>query len=109
MSQILVQKYFNELDRLKTVSGSLREGVISEAFKDLLKDWSRQSNLVFIGQFEILVGKSRIYPDGAVLHDIRVPLGYWEAKDTNDDLEAEIKAKFRKGQAKTKREQNCCT
>ena len=28
---------------------------------------------------------------------IRTPLGYWEAKDADDDLEAEMAAKFRKG------------
>ena len=35
--------------------------------------------------------------DGALLHGIRTPLGYWEAKDADDDLEAEMAAKFRKG------------
>ena len=28
---------------------------------------------------------------------LRVPFGYWEAKDTNDDLDAEIAKKFRRG------------
>jgi len=37
MNQILIQDYFNEIDRLKKYSGSVTEGVISEAFKDLLK------------------------------------------------------------------------
>ena len=43
MSQLLIQAYFNELDRLKKYSGSITEGVISEAFKDLLKAWARQA------------------------------------------------------------------
>jgi predicted helicase len=38
--------------------------------------------------------------DGALLHALRVPFGYWEAKDESDDLEAEIAAKFRKGYPK---------
>jgi hypothetical protein len=32
--------------------------------------------------------KERRYLDGALLHELRVPFGYWEAKDTNDDLDA---------------------
>ena len=91
MSLQLVNQYLNDLDRYKKISGSLTEGVISEAFKDLLKAWSRQSNLHFIDQYPFQsTQKTRIQPDGTILHDLRVPLGYWEAKDSNDDLDAEI-------------------
>ena len=98
MSQQLVNNYLNDLDRYKKISGSLTEGVISEAFKDLLKAWARQSNLHFINQYEFASAqKNRIRPDGIILHDLRVPLGYWEAKDSNDDLDAEIAKKLAKG------------
>ena len=98
MSKQLVQDYFNEIDRLRKFSGTSTEGVISEAFKDLLKAWSRQKNLVFIAQYEFASPqKNRIRPDGTILHDLRVPLGYWEAKDEADDLDDEIDKKLRKG------------
>ncbi|RWC44659.1 MAG: DNA methyltransferase [Mesorhizobium sp.] len=98
MSQLLIQQYLNEIDRLRKFSGSDTEGVISEAFKDLLKAWSRQNNLHFISQYEFLSPqKNRIRPDGTILHDLRVPLGYWEAKDTADDLDDEIRKKLAKG------------
>ncbi|MGX8011772.1 type ISP restriction/modification enzyme [Mesorhizobium sp. ORM8.1] len=98
MSQLLVQQYLNEIDRLRKFSGSFTEGVISEAFKDLLKAWARQHNLHFISQYEFLSPqKNRIRPDGTILHDLRVPLGYWEAKDTADDLDEEIRKKLAKG------------
>lgn len=98
MSQLLISQYLNELDRYKKISGSNTEGVISEAFKDMLKAWSRQNNLTFIAQYEFATAKgNRIRPDGAILHDLRVPLGYWEAKDTNDDLDVEIAKKIAKG------------
>lgn len=32
MSQVLIHQYLAELDRLKRVSGTHREGVVSEAF-----------------------------------------------------------------------------
>jgi len=98
MSQLLIQNYFNELDRIKAASGSHRESVVREAFKDLLKGWGRQQDLVFIAEHEHLTAaKNRCYVDGALLHEIRVPFGFWEAKDTNDDLDAEIEKKKRKG------------
>lgn len=98
MSQLLIQKYLNELDRYKKYSGTSTEGVTSEAFKDLLKAWAKQNNLIFINQYEFQSPqKNRIRPDGTILHDLRVPLGYWEAKDTADDLDDEIAKKLAKG------------
>jgi hypothetical protein len=106
MSQLLVQQYLNEIDRLRKFSGTITEGVISEAFKDLLKAWSRQNNLHFISQYEFLSPqKNRIRPDGTILHDLRVPLGYWEAKDTADDLDEEIRKKLAKLEAFRHKEQ----
>ena len=78
--------------------GTSREGVVSEAFRTLLKDWGKTRDLIFIPQYEYqTLQKTRVYPDGALLHSLRVPLGYWEAKDEEDDLVAEIEKKFRKG------------
>jgi predicted helicase len=98
VGQLLIQGYFNEISRLKKFSGTETEGVISEAFKDLLKAWARRENLIFISQFEFLSPqKNRIRPDGTILHDLRVPFGYWEAKDTADELDEEIRKKLSKG------------
>jgi predicted helicase len=98
MSQLLIQTYLNDLDRARKISGTSTENVTSEAFKDLLKAWARQNNLIFINQYEFESPlKTRIRPDGAILHDIRVPLGYWEAKDTDHDLDEEIRKKLIKG------------
>ncbi|MBE1527437.1 type I restriction-modification system DNA methylase subunit [Sphingopyxis sp. OAS728] len=98
MSRQLINEYRAELDRLRAVSGTQRESVLREAFKDLLKRWGRATDLQFIAEHDILTKQmTRIYVDGALLHGLRVPFGYWEAKDANDDLAAEIEAKFRKG------------
>lgn len=101
LSRQLINEYRAELDRLRQVSGSRRESVLREAFKDLLKRWGRAHDLQFIAEHDILTKQmTRIYVDGALLHGLRVPFGYWEAKDENDDLAAEIEAKFRKGYPK---------
>lgn len=98
MSRQLINEYRSELDRLKAVSGSRRESVLREAFKDLLKRWGKSQDLTFIPEHDIVTPqKNRIYLDGALLHALRVPFGYWEAKDADDDLDAEIAAKTRKG------------
>ena len=98
MSQLLIQHYLNELQTLRRVSGTSRELVVSEAFKTLLKDWGKSRDLIFVPQYEYTtLQKTRVYPDGALLHALRVPLGYWEAKDEEDDLDEEIEKKFRKG------------
>jgi predicted helicase len=98
LSQQLINEYRAELDRLRAVSGSRRESVLREAFKDLLKRWGKAHDLQFIAEHDIVTkAMNRIYVDGALLHSLRVPFGYWEAKDESDDLEKEIEAKFRKG------------
>ncbi len=98
MSRQLINEYRADLDRLRAVSGSRRESVLREAFKDLLKRWGKSRELQFIPEHDIVTAqKNRIYLDGALLHALRVPFGYWEAKDADDDLDAEIAAKTRKG------------
>ena len=41
--------------------------------------------------------KDTRFVDGALLHELRVTFGYWGAKDAKDDLDAEIKFKFKRG------------
>ncbi|HEY5998345.1 MAG TPA: type ISP restriction/modification enzyme [bacterium] len=98
MSQLLIQRYLNQLADLRKVSGTHRESVVREAFKDLLKGYARSHDLVFIPEYEIETKtKERRYVDGALLHALRMPFGYWEAKDEKDDLDAEIQHKLRRG------------
>ncbi|WP_336969713.1 type ISP restriction/modification enzyme [Brevundimonas aurantiaca] len=102
MSQLLITEYLNDLATLKRVSGTNRESVVREAFKDLLKKWGKSQNLVFLTEHEIITtAKVRNYVDGALMHDLRVPFGYWEAKDADDDLDEEIAKKFRRGYPNT--------
>ena len=98
MSQLLINDYLNQLDVIKKVSGSQRETIVREAFKDLLKAWGRQHDLTFLAEYPLKTStKTNITVDGALLHELRMPLGYWEAKDANDDLSEEISKKLKKG------------
>ncbi|MCA3486542.1 MAG: N-6 DNA methylase [Rhodobacter sp.] len=98
MSRILINRYLSEIDRTRRFSGSQTEEVIREAFKSLLRDWSRDRNLFLQVEYSLQTPqKKTVKLDGAVLHELRVPLGYWEAKDTADVLDREIERKLRKG------------
>lgn len=98
MSQVLINQYLSELSRLRQVSGSTRETVLREAFKDLLKGWGRQHDLTFVPEYPIETAtREQRAVDGALLHELRLPFGYWEAKDEKDDLDAEIEYKFKRG------------
>src|ERR1700723_926440 len=92
-----IQQYLNELSDLRRVSGEARESIVSEAFKTLLKEIGKTRDLVFIPQYRPADTHDRRYVDGALLFELRVPFGYWEAKDEEDDLDAEIAKKFRRG------------
>ena len=50
MSRLLVNQYLAEIDRLRAVSGSSIGSIVSEAFKDLLKEWSGRQGLIFLAQ-----------------------------------------------------------
>lgn len=102
MSHLLINQYLGDLHRLRQVSGANRETVVREAFKDLLKAWGRKHDLQFIPEHEYITPtRERRYIDGALLHGLRIPFGYWEAKDSNDDLDEEIAKKFRRGYPQT--------
>src|SRR3546814_2100628 len=88
VSKLLIDQYLNDLSLLKQVSGTNRESVVREAFKDLLKCYARSHDLVFVPEFEIeSPARERRYVDCALLHALRLPFGYWEAKDEKDDLD----------------------
>jgi hypothetical protein len=62
LSQLLIQQYLNGLADLRRASGTSREGVVSEAFKTLLKDWGRSHDLIYIPQYEYqTLQKTRVY------------------------------------------------
>ncbi len=78
MSQLLIQQYLNQLQDLRKFSGTNRESVVREAFKDLLKAYARARDLQFIPEYEIAtLTNERRYIDGALVYSLRVPFGYW--------------------------------
>ena len=98
MSQVLINQYLAKLDRIKKVGGSDREGSVRKAFERLLEDWGDQQGLIFIAEYRLDSATKDIRTvDGALVHELRVPFGYWEAKDAKDNLDDEIAFKFKRG------------
>ncbi len=78
--------------------GHTTEGNTRAAFADLLKKccspyhWHLVEEYAFKG-----TGKQPLRADGALVDDLTLVHGIWEAKDSSDDLEREIKDKVKKG------------
>ena len=72
------------------------EGAVSTAFENLLTHLAKQRGWIFIPLLSLKTGK-RLVPDGTLRDRNGLPRGYWEAKDTQDDLDTEIKKKTTRG------------
>ncbi len=91
-----IQRYREELDRLIVFGGSDSEQSIRPAFQNCLDAYCREhrERLMLVPE---LRAANNVIPDGTVKDSLRMPRGYWEAKDTHDDLDAEIQRKFNRG------------
>ena len=98
MSRQAVQRYQHEIAQLIHYGGSTKETAIRGAFERLLNEYCRQKDFLLVPELDYLTPKGRrVAPDGTVKDALRLSWGYWEAKDTADDLDEEIQKKFAKG------------
>ena len=92
-----IQKYYTELERYAQL-GEENEGTVRTAFQNLLQHYCHRSNLTLLCEkTHYTPEKRRIIPDGEVVDAFGLPHGYWEAKDTQDDLHVEADKKFAAG------------
>jgi hypothetical protein len=73
------------------------EGNVRRAFEGLLADTARHKGWTLVSELSEKSGGSLVRPDGTVRDANSLPRGYWEAKDTKDDLDTEIKRKIARG------------
>lgn len=99
MSRQHINTYRRTLAEQHRVTGSLNERVLRKAFAELLDRTGRAHDLVFTNEWEGRGPRgNNIAVDGALIPQIlRKPFGYWEAKDSKDDLDREIRDKIAKG------------
>ena len=70
------------------------EGAHETAFSRLLADTARPHGWTLIPKMSLKVGSKMIAPDGTLRDQSYLRHGYWEAKDTHDDLDAEINSGY---------------
>ncbi len=73
------------------------EGALRSAFQNLLTETGRKVGWTLIPELLLDANGHSIRPDGTFRDEFTIERGYWEAKDTADDLEAEIKKKMNRG------------
>ena len=94
-----IDRYRADLAELIQFGGSENELSIRPAFQNCLAAYCRghRENLALIPE---LRAPRDVVPDGTVKDALRMARGYWEAKDSADDLDAEIQRKIERGYPK---------
>jgi len=98
MSKQLIEQYYRDLERVKRAGQTINETSIRSPFYRLLDDYCKTKDLVIVTEASLntAIGKKR--PDGTIKDKYGInDWGYWESKDTKDDLETEIQNKFNIG------------
>ena len=67
---------------------------LRSAFQNLLDESGRRFGWTLIPELSDTSGAHRIQPDGTFRDDFHISRGFWEAKDSHDNLEAEIQKKI---------------
>ena len=91
-----IERYYEDKRRLIDFGGSDNEQNIRRAFENCLDSYCRDHREGFALVAE-LPASSGVRPDGTVVDSLRLPRGYWEAKDSRDDLHREIQRKLASG------------
>jgi hypothetical protein len=93
----LIRKYHETIASLRSQNVE-HEMALRQAFQTLLSDSARLHGWTFIAELASQTSGGRnIRPDGTLRDGLTLPRGYWEAKDSADDLEREIDRKIRRG------------
>src|SRR5256884_3749378 len=92
-----VQNYYEALRQFKTI-GVSHEGAVRSAFQTLLEHCGRQFGWKLVPEWQIKRNHGHpLRVDGALVDEYRLTHGFWEAKDTADDLAKEVKKKIAAG------------
>jgi predicted helicase len=96
-----IKEYFEELESFAQ-HGQTNEMTVRNAFQDVLQTYTKKLGWQFVEEYTIKrSGRRNASVDGALLDQFSLPRGFWEAKDTNDDLAIEVQKKFADGYPQT--------
>ena len=86
--------YYETLRQL-TAQGITHEQGLRRAFGALLEATAKPHGWLLVEEINLKGSRSR--PDGTLYDTDKFPRGYWEAKDTKDDLDEEVRKKINRG------------
>src|SRR5712691_327067 len=92
----IVRAYLTDLQHLKSQKVTHELG-LKGPFQNLLDKAAKKRGWTLVAELSTHSGGKRVVPDGTVRDEFRLARGWWEAKDTSDNLAAEIQKKLRAG------------
>src|SRR5580692_3862862 len=92
----IVRAYLTDLKHLKDQQVTHELG-LKGPFQNLLDRAAKKRGWTLVPELSTYSGGRRVVPDGTVRDEYRLARGWWEAKDTGDNLAAEIQKKLRAG------------
>ncbi|MBI3933598.1 MAG: N-6 DNA methylase [Acidobacteria bacterium] len=91
-----IPKYYADLQALRA-QRVFNEMSLRSPFQALLSETAKLHGWTLITELSAKTATGRVQPDGTLHDSNRYPRGYWEAKDTMDDLDIEIGKKSARG------------
>jgi len=89
-----ITEYLAWIKQARQQTDAQHEGNVRHGFANLLERTAKLAKLTLVQEYSARTAKNnRVRYDGIVRDDSNLTHGYWEAKDTQDDLEAEIRKK----------------
>jgi len=85
----IIKHYYQELQAFERAHQT-HEGTVKQAFQHVLEAYAKPYHWILIQEQTL----TSIRVDGTLLDDSNIPRGYWEAKDSHDDLEKEVQFKL---------------
>ena len=95
-----IREYYEKRKQL-TAQGVTHELAVRESFKSLLEAAAGAKKWTLVVEQKVEGLDRTVRPDGTLRDIHTLPRGYWEAKDSRDNLNVEIEKKFARGYPKT--------
>jgi hypothetical protein len=92
----IIKTYLKDLQHLKSQQVTHELG-LKGPFQTLLDKAAKKRGWTLVPELSTHSGGKRVVPDGTVRDEFRLARGWWEAKDTSDNLAAEIQKKLKAG------------
>ena len=91
-----IKRYYEELAGYATHEVA-HEGATSSAFQNLLAATCKKADWHLVPQLSTRIRGKQVRPDGTLRDEFNLHHGYWEAKDSSDKLDEEIRKKIALG------------